>query len=108
MEKDLNDLLGDLLNSPDSMEKLQGMLASLGAGTSGGEAAPAPPPALPDGGMMQRLMPLISAMGSGKDDQNVTLLKALRPYLHEGREQRVDQAIEMLRLAKLLPLLQGK
>lgn len=104
MEKDLNDLLGELLNSPDTMEKLQGVLSSLGSGPAEGPPSPLPP-TLPEGGMMQRLMPLLSAMGSGGEDRNVTLLKALRPYLHEGREKRVDQAIEMLKLARLLPLL---
>lgn len=106
MDNELNDLLNGFLNSPDSMEKLQGVLSSLGTAPPGtGQALPSPPPALPDAGMMQKLMPVLSAMGSGGDDQNVALLKALRPYLHDGRERRVDEAIEMLRLAKLLPLL---
>lgn len=104
MEKDLNGLLGDLLSSPDAMEKLQEILSSLGSAPPS-EGTPSPVPALPGGDMMGRLMPLLSAMNGGGEDQNVALLKALRPYLHGGREQRLDQAIEMLRLAKLLPLL---
>ena len=46
-------------------------------------------------------------MGSlNKDDDDTRLLQALRPYLHGEREQRLDEAVKLLRLSHLLPLLQ--
>lgn len=108
MDNDLNDLLGQFLSRPDSMEKIQGVLSSL----SGGAAEPepeSPPPSLPDLSALQSMLPLLKGLGDkGESDCHVALLRALRPYLHDGREKRVDEAIDLLRLAKLLPLLTSK
>ena len=41
-------------------------------------------------------MPLLTQMG--QDDQNTTLLKALRPYLHGEREKRLDDSVRMMQL----------
>ena len=57
----------------------------------------------PDMARLIQLMPLLS--GLNKDDENTALLRALRPYLHGEREKRVDDAIHMMRLMKLMPLL---
>ena len=43
----------------------------------------------------------------GGEDRNTALLKALRPYLHDGREKRLDESIKLLQLIKLLPLIGG-
>ena len=69
---------------------------------------PPPPPAsaggLPDLTALTRLLPLLSGMGQDNDDTR--LLLALRPYLHGGREQRLDESVRLLKLLRLLPLLQ--
>lgn len=106
MDDALSQKLDSLLNSPDGMERIQAMMEALG----GSMPAPTPPasepePAVPaefDG--LLKLMPLLSQMG--KDDQNTTLLKALRPYLHGDREKRLDDSVRMMQLLKFLPLLQ--
>ncbi len=111
---DLNDKIARLLADPDSMTKIQSVMASLGG------AAPAEPPAppkstppaapampfegLPDLSMLQKLAPLMGAFK--QEDDDTRLLQALRPYLHGEREQRLDETMKMLRLTKLLPLLQ--
>ena len=41
------------------------------------------------------------------DDENTTLLKALRPYLQSERQQRLDETIKIMHMLKLLPLLGG-
>lgn len=106
MDKELNDLFAQLMSSPDTVEKLGSVLTSLTAAPPPVVAPPAPEKT-GDGEMLTRLLPLLQGLTSG-DDREVALLRALRPYLHGGREKRVDEAIEMLRLAKLLPLLTGK
>lgn len=101
MEQELNDLLGQLLGNPETMEKLGNVLSSFSA---------APPPAAAESNganALEGLLPLLQGVAAS-DDREVALLRALRPYMHDGREKRVDEAIEMLRLAKLLPLITGK
>ena len=137
---DLSQILSELLNSPDGMQKLQNAATSLGiaapepvpeppaAGgldlsailgalggttTPGGNGAPPPREMLPDSGgglaelgdlsMITKLMPLMSDFK--KEDENTRLLHALRPYLQEPRRERLEQAVKILRLLKLLPLL---
>ncbi len=102
---DLNEKLNRLLSDPEGMAKIQSMMAALG----GGEAtAPAPPPPAantgPDLTALTRLMPLLT--GAGEDNQDTRLLAALKPYLHGERAKRLDESMRLLKLAKLLPLLQ--
>ncbi len=119
---DLNDKITRLLADPNSMAKIQSMMAALGGGDTPAPIetpppappAPTPPPSnpapslpldgLPDLGMLAKLAPLMGAFG--KEDDDTRLLQALRPYLHGEREQRLDDTMKMLRLTKLLPLLQ--
>lgn len=150
---DLTQKLNDLLNSPDSMQKIQAALSSLGADSddddngdeqtptladqlpdsetlssllsafASGQSAPAPAArskkdkmvvrpkkdagsGMPDLTMLTKLIPLMASMNQDDDDTN--LLKALRPYLRGDREKRLDDAIKILRLMKLMPLLQDK
>lgn len=101
---DLNEKLTRLLSDPEGMAKIQATLSALG----GGDATPKPPPQpehpLPDLSGIGRLMPLLS--GIGQDTPDTRLLYALRPYLHGQRAQRLDEAVHLLKLAHLLPLLQ--
>ena len=123
---DLAQKLNDLLSSPDSMEKIQSAMAAMGLdGDGGGDDGGASP----DEGMADTIQSLLAGLSGGgkekpahadsgglpalmaglnKEDENTALLKALRPYLHGDREKRLDDAIQMMKMMKLLPLLQGK
>lgn len=126
---DLNQKISDLLGSPEGMARIQSMMEALGlggaesdeapsdAGVSPPPSAPPPPPppapasqgdagGLPDMSVLLKLAPLLGGMN--KDDENTVLLKALRPYLHGDREKRLDDAIKIMQMMKVLPLLQGK
>ena len=62
-------------------------------------AAPAPEfPAL-DPAMLQRLSGLMGQ--SGIDNQQKTLLQALRPYLSNQRLQKLEQAMQAAKMARL-------
>jgi hypothetical protein len=106
---DFSRKLEQFLNDPASMNKLQSALSAFGLEET---AAPAPLPespletSMPDLSLMAKLAPLMSGMG--KDDRNTVLLKALRPYLSGEREKRLEDAIRMMRLLNLLPLLNEK
>lgn len=104
---DLNEKLERLLSDPEGMAKIQSVMAALGGGQAA--PAPAPPPPPPGGGgpdltALTKLMPLLS--GAGQDNEDTRLLAALKPYLHGERAKRLDESMRLLRLAKLLPLLQ--
>ena len=103
---DLNEKLSRLLSDPEGMAKIQAAMAALGGGAA--EPAPPPPPPPintgPDLAALSKLMPLLS--GLNQDNGDTRLLQALRPYLHGARAGRLDDTMRLLKLAKLLPLLQ--
>ena len=120
---DLSDKIARLLSSPAGMEKIRTVMSSLGgdapaaipaaASVPAAAAAPAAPTVTPapaggtgalDPALIGRVMPLLGALNSENDDTR--LLQALRPYLHGEREQRLDETMRLLRLTRLLPLLQ--
>lgn len=82
---DLNEKLDRLLSDPATVGKMQAMLSSM---TGDGKAQSPPSPASP-----------------AADD--TALLKALRPYLHGEREKKLDEAIKLMELSRLLPLLKS-
>ena len=104
---DLNEKLSRLLSDPEGMAKIQAAMTALGGGATESVPPPPPPepsPAIPDLAALSRLMPLLSGMN--QDSEDTRLLQALRPYLHGARAGRLDDTMRLLKLAKLLPLLQ--
>ena len=105
--EDLNEKLSRLLSSPEGMAKIQSAMSAL-TGAAEIQAELTPPPPVDSGGpdltALTRLLPLVS--GLGQDNEDTRLLQALRPSLHGPREQRLDEALQLLRLLRLLPILQ--
>ena len=129
---DLNQQIQNILSDPQAMGQLQGLLRSLGGGQGDNQPQAAPASSGPDlssllgalgGGapqpaqnesslagvspqslsMMPRLMPLLSQ--ANREDDATRLLRALRPLLGEQRQKKVDEAIQILQMLRLLPLL---
>ena len=107
---DLNEKITRLLSDPEGMAKIQSMMAALGGGEQPASPTPAPTPISapvgggPDLATLTRLLPLLT--GAGEDNEDTRLLAALKPYLHGERAKRLDESMRLLRLAKLLPVLQ--
>lgn len=87
---------------------LAGMLSALGGGSN--SSASAPPPQNPLGGVtpellqtVTRLAPLLSQVN--REDDSTRLLHALRPLLSEKRRKKLDEAIKILQMMRLMPLL---
>lgn len=128
---DLASMITQLLNSEEGMQQLQSVASALGLSDqpaaaqqpsaspggsppSFGQAAPdlsslfgaaqqtggAPPVDLNTAMMLGRAM---SALG--QDDENIQLLRALKPHFSSERSKKVDDAIRILQLIRLLPLL---
>lgn len=105
---DLSDKIQQLLSSPDTMEKIQTMMSALGGADSSPSlpSLPTPPsdPPLDMTGFL-KLAPILSNLQ--QEDESAALLKALRPYMQRDRGKRIDEALQILHLLKLLPLLKG-
>ena len=107
---DLSEKLTDILNDPESMQKVRQMAESI----LGGEGDPAPKQTeSPSEGLasllgetdLSAITSLISRMKSNQSDPRVQLILALRPHLSEKRRERADAAIRLLKLIDLLPLI---
>lgn len=77
-----------------------GALSSLLGGGGGGGL---------DGDLLQtvtKILPLLAAFR--QEDNNTRLLHALRPLLGEERQKKADEAIKILSMLRLLPILRGQ
>lgn len=105
---DLSAKLSELLNDPESMNRVRQMAEGLLGGSDEPE-----PPARGSSGLgdmlgadeLQAVMSIVSRMKSSGDDSRTQLLYALRPHLSEERRERADTAIKILKLLDVLPLL---
>ena len=120
---DLGERVAQLLGSEEGMEQVRQLMASLsggdggpdlssllgmlgGAGGENGNCSPSGQQqnSFGDPGMMLELTRALSAVR--RPDPNVALLEALRPFFEEPRRKKVDNAIRMMKLMELLPVLQ--
>mgnify|MGYP001034315605 CR=1 FL=1 len=107
--EDMASALGSILNNPQAMQQIMGLASQLGLGSPAPAEAPPPPPPAPDlpGGLdLGALAKIAGILGSMKaHDQNVDLLLALKPHFGEKRRKKVDDAIRVMQLVRLLPQL---
>ena len=101
---DLEEQINRILSDPGQMEKLSG-LASLLMGGERGEAAPPPPAPGLDPGLLQKLG---SALDSGEAGRETALLKAMRPWLSEKRQHKMDRAMQLAKLARIARIALGQ
>lgn len=118
---DLSGKINELLSDPESMEKIKN-LASMFSSASGGGDTSEPEPhsgtkssnsgnsgnsgigGFPiDPAMLMKLKGAMDLMQ--KDDPRVDFLLALKPNLSEERRKKVDDAVHILRLLSLMPML---
>lgn len=118
---DLSEQLSAILQNPEAQKNIQSMLASLqqnsGSSLENQNSASPPfdlsslfnqnqpqqaPPLNIDINMLMKLQEIFSQMSC--DDRNVSLLMALRPHLKNP--QKVDGAINILRMMSILPALE--
>ena len=95
---DIADMLKGLLDDPQTVDKLKGMVG--GAQTN----APALPDTDIDPKMLMRLSKIMK--NDGADDRTKLLLD-LKPYISPRRQKRVDEAINMLRVLRIAELVKN-
>lgn len=107
---DLSNKISDFLSDPAAMEKIKSM-ASMFSNSQESTAAPEPKKASQstdsgmnfDPSMLAKMTGLLGTMHQG--DPRVDLLLALKPNLSEPRRKKVDDAINLLRIVKIMPIL---
>ena len=94
---DFEEALNSLLADPDAMGQIMSLAGKLGMGTP--ESA-APPPFAPEQlGQMGRLLELFQASRQSNQEADA-LIAALRPFLREERQKKLDQAIQLAGLSR--------
>ena len=106
---DVNEKLNALLSDPGSMAQIMQLAQQL-SGSMGGDtaqpaatspAAPPPPPPSPLGGLdpqtIARYLPLLQEL-TRDTSQTTQLLYALRPFLKDGKQNKVERAARLTRL----------
>lgn len=120
--EDMAAKLSELLDSPEGLETVKSLAGALMGGGEGGKPAldflEKPEEAAPVlGGLteglfsgispneIQAMMKIGSALKNQQVDERSKLLLALKPHLGAERQEKVDQAVKILKLVNLLPLL---
>lgn len=102
---DLSEKLSGILSDPEAMRDIAALASQLGVDASGVHTKPEPQPK-PEDDMTKQLMGLMPMLGSLKQDDDTTrLLEAMRPFLSDERQQKLDKAKRLIRVMKLMPLL---
>lgn len=106
---DLSQKLADILEDPQSLERVRQMAESFLGNNSPKEETSEKSSEefgdMPPFEDLQAIINIISHLNSQKDDKRTQLLNALKPYLSDQRKSKADNAIKLLKLFELLPLL---
>lgn len=125
-DMNLNQLISSL--SQEDIRSLQGMAQSLfgGQGRDEPQAGPvpqnmlAPAPGNNGGGdvlnalsgldpaMLQKMSAIMGAMNGKGNDSRSAFITALKPLLSPERRHRADEALRMMRLLEMLPILRDQ
>ena len=116
--EDISKKIGELLSDPSAMQQIKELagMFSRSQESSGSVSQPPVQQSIPvpvqsqavpaKRRLLQRLY-LPPAVPKPGEDDSTRLLRALRPFLHEERSKRLDGAIRLLGIMKLLPVLKG-
>lgn len=107
---EFDDKLNALLSNPDAMSQIMQLANSLSgdSDTPSAPAAPEPPAPRSSGSVLSslsggtellgKLLPLVQEMG--RDSNARRLLYALRPYLKEERQEKIERALQLARCSR--------
>ena len=98
---ELEERINRVLSDPAQMEKLTGLVQRLMGG------ADTPPADMPDVGLLAKLAAGLKGAET-EPGRERALLAAMRPYLSEGRREKMDRAVKLARMAKLAQRVLGE
>ncbi len=102
---DLNRKLEEILNDPESMNKVRLMAENLLGEESEESKSEDTGASFLDGFDIGKMMSILEKIGNRENDNRTRLLLALKPNLSERRRAKVDSAVKLLKLIEALPLL---
>lgn len=106
---DIASKITELLGDKDSVEKITQMASSFMSGSNNQQVKEESNQLSEmqfDPVLMSNMMKMINVLKSNnQDDNNTKLLLALKPHLSVDRRKKVDKAISILKIIKILPLL---
>ena len=94
---ELGDMIGKLLEDPQSMQTITELLGSLGE-----KAEPEKKPALPDIdlGDFEKISGALRLL-NGPPDERCSLLLALKPFVSARRGEKIEQSVKILKLLRI-------
>ena len=99
---DLSEKLSGILNDPEAMRDIAALASQLGVDAPGVHKEEPKH----DDSTAAQLMALAPMLGSLKQEDDTTrLLDAMRPFLSEERQLKLDKAKRLMKVMKLMPLL---
>lgn len=104
MEESQN-LIESLLSDPNTVDKLKGIVQSLGKAESDGKKDTAPEL---DAKTMQKMTRAMYLLKDSDGDKRARLLYDLKPYISGARQRRVDEAVNILRLIRVLDIMESE
>ena len=110
---DIQDKINKILSDPEALKQVQSLGAQLGLSGDNPASQASPPPVAPapqvsgtNGELMSALTKFAPMMGGFSEDDDVSrLLQALRPFLSEEKQQKLDRARRLMRLVRIIPLI---
>lgn len=96
---DMEDRLNSLLSDPGAMENIAKMARQLMGGESPEEQPPVPPEGTKTPPALGKILGKLK--GGGSDDRKTQLLRAMKPYLKEERQKKMDRALKLAKMAHL-------
>lgn len=58
-----------------------------------------------DPAMLAKIMQIMPLLQSGAENDRTRLICALKPLLSKGRRQKADEALQLIRLLEILPMI---
>ena len=106
---DFESKLDSILNNPQAMSQIMSLAQSLGANKESADPVETPPaagsnseePSFMDARLLSVVGSLFSQYNSN-DDQRVALLNSLRPFVKEQRYAKLDKAIQIAKLSRVV------
>lgn len=108
--EDFEEKLNTILSSPETMGQIMALASSLSGDAAQEPSEPAQAPAPGDltalfrgmdSGTIQKLMALWEEYRRGGDEK-ARLLEAMKPFLREERQEKLDRAVHIARLSRVI------
>lgn len=103
---DIKSKLSEILNDSEALNNLSQMAETLFSGENSSEGdSSSPPQGFPDMEQLGNIMAIMSKLNGSQDNDRTRLINALKPYLSEKRQAKADNAIKLLKIMELWPLI---